>query len=184
MRSTEFAGDHFPKHHPNANATNTTLELMDSSPRTDREILCAPAGRTAHAATAVPRVGAGVYLVWHTNVQNASPKNTERMLVRLREALGPGPVTIGRREKAKVAARVAANLDDLHWRLARFPASSASTTPMSCVRPTLLWRRLREVIAVVARVCLKSLACFCLLDLWNHGASWITRCAWQNKYVV
>ena len=96
-------------------ATNT-LELMDSSPRTDRDILCATVGRTAHAATAVPRAGAAVYLIWHTNVPNASPKSTWRMLVnaqrlRLHEASGHGLVTIARRDKAKAVARVAANLD-------------------------------------------------------------------------
>ena len=119
--------------------------------------------RTAHAPTAVPQVGAGVQLVWHTNVQNAFPKNTGRMPVnaqrlRLHEASELGLATIARRGKAKVAARVAASLDHLHQRpvlLARFPASSASTTLMPCVRPTLLSRRLREVIALVARVLLK-----------------------------
>ena len=41
--------------------------------------LC-PAGRTALAVTAIPRCGAGVYWVRHTNLQNASPKNNAQRL--------------------------------------------------------------------------------------------------------
>ena len=104
---------------------------MDSSPRTDRDMMCAPAGRMARAVTAEPRVGAGWYLAWHTNMQNASLKNMERKFVitlrhRVHEASGPGPVMFARKVDAKLAASVAAK--QRRVLSARFPASSASTT--------------------------------------------------------
>ena len=170
----------FPEHRPNARTTSTTLERMDSSPRTDRVSLCAPVGKMALATTAVLKAGAAVYLIWRTSVPEASLKNTVHMLVsaqqlKSHEASGHGPGTIARREKAKAvarAARVAASLDYRCQRLvplARCTASSKSVTSMSRVRPTLLARKFSTV---AAKVRLKSLACSCLQVQWNRGAVW------------
>ena len=81
--------------------------------------------------TAVPRVGAGAYMIWHINVQNASPGT--------RGARLSTPSGSDSTRKAKVAATVAASPDYLWALLAK------NTTLASGIRPALLARRLRVV---------------------------------------
>ena len=109
-------------------------------------------------------------------------RNVNDQQLTLREASGLGRATIARRERAKVAAKVATSLDYLYQRrapLARPLASSASTTFVSSFRPGLFPRRLRA-----SWVFLKLQACSCLLDLQSRGASWTVRCARRSRHVV